>query len=245
MGFYIGTSGWVYKHWRGLFYPQKLGQAKWLEFYSQHFAKVELNNTFYHLPSEQAFAGWRDRTSPGFVYSVKVSRLITHLKKLRNVEEALDNFLSRARILGEKLGPLLYQLPPNMPRNEPLLEAFLRLLPADSSHIFEFRHESWFDEEVIALLRKHNVGFCIYDMPGVTTPVLATSDVAYIRFHGSAAMYGSCYSDAELEAWATKIAHLGERLASVYVYFNNDDEAFAVSNAKTLANYLGVSPDTS
>ena len=241
MGFYIGTSGWAYKHWRGIFYPQGLGQPKWLEFYSHHFDTVELNNTFYQLPSEKAFASWREGTPPGFVYSVKVSRLITHLKKLRNVEAALDNFLSRARILGDKLGPLLYQLPPNMPRNEALLETFLQLLPAELRHVFEFRHESWFDKGVFALLQKHNAGFCIYDMPGLTTPIMATSDIAYVRFHGSSYMYGGYYSDAELEEWAGKIAQLARGLRSVYVYFNNDEEAFAVSNAKTLADYLGVS----
>jgi len=236
--FYIGTSGWVYHHWRGLFYPQGLAQAKWLEFYNQHFTTVELNNSFYHLPSEKAFAAWRERSSEGFVYAVKISRLITHLKKLRNVEGALENFLSRAKILGEKLGPLLYQLPPNMPRNDRVLEAFLQLLPTGLCHVFEFRNESWFDEGVFALLKEHNIGFCVYDMPEFTTPVVATADFAYIRFHGSAELYGSCYSDAELKGWAKRIAELGQGLPSIYIYFNNDAEAFAVSNAKTLAELL-------
>jgi len=236
--FYIGTSGWVYHHWRGLFYPQGLAQAKWLEFYNQHFTTVELNNSFYHLPSEKAFAAWRERSSEGFVYAVKVSRLITHLKKLRNVEGALENFLSRAQILREKLGPLLYQLPPNMPRNDRVLAAFLQLLPPGLCHVFEFRNESWFDEGVFALLRQHQIGFCVYDMPEFTTPIVATADFAYIRFHGSSELYGSCYSDAELEGWAKRIAELGQDLTSVYIYFNNDAEAFAVSNAKTLAELL-------
>ena len=238
MKLYIGTSGWVYNHWRGRFYPEGLAQARWLEFYNQHFPTVELNNSFYHLPSEKAFTAWRERSSEGFVYAVKVSRLITHLKKLRNVEEALENFLSRAKILGEKLGPLLYQLPPNMPRNDTLLESFLRLLPPELCHVFEFRHESWLDEPVFTLLREHNVGFCIYDMPGLTTPLAATTDFAYIRFHGSADLYGSCYSEAELGEWASRITKLGQGLTSVYIYFNNDAQAFAVSNAQTLAKQL-------
>ncbi len=238
MKLYIGTSGWVYSHWRGIFYPEGLAQARWLEFYNQHFPTVELNNSFYHLPSEKAFAAWRERSSEGFVYAVKVSRFITHLKKLRNVEEALENFLSRAKILGGKLGPLLYQLPPNMSRNDTLLESFLRLLPPGLCHVFEFRHESWLDEPVFALLREHNVGFCIYDMPGLTTPLVATADFAYIRFHGSADLYGSCYSEAELGEWASHIAKLGQGLTSVYIYFNNDSQAFAVSNAQTLAKQL-------
>ena len=240
MKLYIGTSGWVYHHWRGIFYPEGLAQAKWLEFYNQHFTTVELNNSFYHLPSEKAFAAWRERSSEGFVYAVKVSRLITHLKKLRNVEGALENFLSRAQILREKLGPLLYQLPPNMPRNDRVLEAFLQLLPSGLCHVFEFRHESWFGEEVFALLKEHNISFCVYDMPEFTTPILATADFAYVRFHGSGELYGSCYSDAELGVWAKRIAELGQGLTAVYIYFNNDAEAFAVSNAKTLAGLLAT-----
>jgi len=240
MKFHIGTSGWVYNHWRGLFYPQALAQAKWLEFYSQHFDTVELNNSFYRLPSERAFEAWHDRTPPGFVYTVKVSRLITHLKKLRNVETALETFLSRARILGEKLGPLLYQLPPNMPRNEALLQAFLELLPCDLRHVVEFRNESWFDQGTFALLRKHGISFCIYDMPGFVTPIAATADFAYIRFHGSAGMYESCYSDSEIEKWANRIEELGRGLTSIYVYFNNDSQAFAVRNAKALARRLNA-----
>jgi uncharacterized protein YecE (DUF72 family) len=143
-------------------------------------------------------------------------------------------------ILGGKLGPLLYQLPPNMPRNDRVLEAFLQLLPPGLCHVFEFRHESWFDEEVFALLKEHNISFCVYDMPEFTTPIVATADFAYIRFHGSGELYGSCYSDAELEEWAKRIAELGQGLTSVYIYFNNDAEAFAVKNAKTLAELLSV-----
>ena len=240
MKLYIGTSGWVYHHWWGIFYPEGLAQARWLEFYNQHFTTVELNNSFYHLPSEKAFAAWRERSSEGFVYAVKVSRLITHLKKLRNVEGALENFLSRAMILGGKLGPLLYQLPPNMSRNDRVLEAFLQLLPPGLCHVFEFRHESWFDEGVFDLLRQHQIGFCVYDMPEFTTPIVATADFAYIRFHGSGELYGSCYSEAELAEWAKRIVELGQGLTSVYIYFNNDAEAFAVSNAKTLAERLAA-----
>jgi len=238
MRVHIGTSGWVYAHWKGVFYPDGLPQSRWLEFYGQHFATVELNNSFYQLPSEKSFTAWRQRTPAGFVYAVKVSRLITHFRRMRNTEEALGNFLSRARILGDKLGPLLYQLPPNMTRNEVLLESFLETLPADLCHVFEFRNESWFDEGVYGLLRKHNVGFCIYDMPGSTTPLVVTADFAYIRFHGGDAMYGSCYTADELDEWAERIERLGQGLRSFYIYFNNDAEAFAVANARTLATRL-------
>ena len=238
MKFYVGTSGWVYNHWRERFYPQGMAQVKWLEFYNQHFSTVELNYSFYRLPSEKAFTDWRERSSPGFVYAVKASRFITHLRKLRNVEEALKNFFSRVRILEEKLGPLLYQLPPNMPRNDRVLEDFFHLLPPDLCHVFEFRSESWLDEKIFTLLREHNIGLCIYDMPGFTTPIVSTADFAYIRFHGSTDLYGSCYTDAELERWANRIIELGDGLKAVYIYFNNDAEAFAIKNARTLRDKL-------
>jgi uncharacterized protein YecE (DUF72 family) len=236
--FLIGTSGWHYDWWRERFYPPGLAKPKWLEFYAQHFATVELNNSFYHLPSERAFANWRDSSPEGFVFTVKVSRFITHIKKLRNAEEALTNFISRAEGLGRKLGPLLYQLPPNMKRNDELLSRFLSLLPKDLEHVFEFRNESWLDEGIFQLLREYNAGFCIFDMPSLTTPLVATADFAYIRFHGSAGLYSSCYSNEELKDWASKISTLSRGLKEVYIYFNNDAEGFAIKNAKALEGYL-------
>ena len=238
--YYIGTSGWVYPHWRGVFYPPKLAQSKWLEFYTRHFATVELNNSFYHLPSEKAFANWRDSSPQGFVYAVKVSRFITHIKKLRNIEEALAKFLERAKLLGDKLGPLLYQLPPGLHRNDSVLESFLKMLPRDLSHVFEFRHESWLDKGIFDLLRKYNAGFCIYDMPDLTTPLEATADFVYVRFHGSTWLYGGSYSDEELSGWAKNISELARGKKAAYIYFNNDAEAFAVQNALTLSQKLKV-----
>ena len=199
---------------------------------------MELNNSFYHLPSEKAFLGWRESSPPSFVYAVKVSRFITHIKRLRNVEGAVENFLSRAKLLGEKLGPLLYQLPPNMPHKEEVLEAFLSLLPSGLQHVFEFRHESWFDKGVFNLLGRYNVSLCLFDMPGFTTPLAVTTDFLYIRFHGSASLYSSCYSEGELEDWARRIFELSQGLKAVYIYFNNDAEAFAVKNALSLRKKL-------
>ena len=236
--YYIGTSGWVYPHWRDVFYPPKLAQSKWLEFYTRHFHTVELNNSFYRLPSEKAFSNWRDTSPEGFIYAVKVSRFITHIKRLKEVEEPVETFLSRARYLEEKLGPLLYQLPPNMHRNDERLEAFLSLLPRRLRHVVEFRHESWLDEGVFDILRKYNVGFCIFDMPGLACPLVTTADFAYIRFHGSSGLYWSCYSDEELEDWVQKISALGKDLDTVYIYFNNDAQGFAIRNANTLAGKL-------
>ena len=234
----VGTSGFVYDHWRYRFYPEKLSKAKWLEFYTTHFSTVELNSTFYRLPSETVFANWRDSSPDDFTFAVKVSRFITHIKRLKDAKESVGTFLSRAKILGEKLGPLLYQLPPNMHRNDERLESFLSLLPQGMRHVFEFRHQSWLEDEVFETLHKYNVGFCVFDMPDVSCPLVATADFAYIRFHGSTGLYWSCYSDDELAGWAQRLADLAANLKATYIYFNNDAEAFAVRNAITLRGYL-------
>ena len=236
--YYIGTSGWYYDHWRHRFYPDELVKAKWLEFYVTHFTTVELNNSFYRLPSEDAFAAWRESSPADFTFAVKVSRFITHIKRLKDTEESIARFISRAKILGGKLGPLLYQLPPNMHRNDERLECFLSILPRGMKHVFEFRHQSWLEEKVFEILRKYNAGFCVFDMPSLSCPLVATADFAYIRFHGSTGLYSSCYSDKELADWARKLASLAANLKAVYIYFNNDAEAFAVKNAVTLHDYL-------
>jgi len=236
--YFIGTSGWHYDDWRNRFYPEKLPKTKWLEFYARHFPTVELNNSFYRLPTENAFANWRDSSPTNFTFAVKVSRFITHIKRLKNSEEAVENFIQRAMILGEKLGPLLYQLPPNMHRNDETLESFLSSLPEEMKHVIEFRHQSWLTEEVFEILHKYRAGLCVFDMPSFTCPLLATADFAYIRFHGSEDLYSSYYSDEELADWAQRIADLAVNLDTVYIYFNNDVEGFAVKNAVTIRDYL-------
>jgi uncharacterized protein YecE (DUF72 family) len=236
--YHIGASGWHYDHWRGVFYPVNLARTAWLEFYAGRFDTVELNNSFYRLPSEEAFANWRRSSPPDFTFAVKVSRFITHIKRLKNTAEALDNFMSRARILAEQLGPLLYQLPPNMHRDDQVLDAFLSGLPEGMRHVVEFRHDSWLKDEVFQVLRRHNVGLCVFDMPSLTCPLVATADFAYIRFHGSDALYASDYSDAELADWAERIKALAPNLEAVYIYFNNDVGGFALSNARTIRGYL-------
>jgi uncharacterized protein YecE (DUF72 family) len=238
--YYIGTSGWHYDHWRGLYYPEELSKPKWLEFHARQFNTVELNNSFYHLPTERAFTNWRESSPDKFVFAVKVSRFITHIKKLRNLGLAVENFLSRANLLEDKLGPLLYQLPPNMKRNDEVLDNFLSSLSQKYRHVFEFRNESWICDPVLHILEQYNAGFCVFDMPDFTCPLVATSDFAYIRFHGSESLYSSCYSDEELSQWAQKIAQLGQNLKAVYIYFNNDAEAFAIKNAFILMKYLGL-----
>ena len=149
-------------------------------------------------------------------------------------------FLSRAGLLGEKLGPLLYQLPPNMKRNDEVLRSFVSSLPLEYQHVVEFRHESWIDDTVFDILRDYKIGLCVFDMPGSSCPFVATSDYAYVRFHGSAGLYSSCYSSEELSQWAQGIARLGRNLKATYIYFNNDAEAFAVKNAMALRNLLRI-----
>ena len=235
--YWVGTSGWSYKHWKGIFYPSDLPSSKWLSFYTGYFSTVELNASFYRLPSESTFSGWHDNTPQDFLFSVKVSRLITHLKKLENVESELEKFVFRARMLKEGQGPLLYQLPPSMVKDEDRLAHFCSILPPDLSHVFEFRHESWFCDSVLDILRQYKMGFCIYDMPGFTTPILSTAEFAYVRFHGSEAMYDSCYQQSELELWAGRLSSLP--VSVVFIYFNNDTQAYAVKNALTLSSLLG------
>ncbi len=237
--YFIGTSGWHYDDWRKRFYPEKLPKTKWLEFYARHFSTVELNNTFYRLPSETAFTNWYDSSPPDFIFAVKVSRYITHIKRLKDCDEAVSKFMSRAGILEEKLGPLLYQLPPGMHRNDEILASFLKSLPGEFRHVIEFRHQSWLVDEVFDILRRHKAGLCVFDMPDFTCPLLATADFAYIRFHGRDSLYSSCYSDEELAEWAKRIGDLAKNLESVYIYFNNDVEGFALKNAAKIREFLG------
>lgn len=236
--YFVGTSGWHYDDWRGRFYPEKLPRAKWLEFYARHFTTLELNNSFYRLPSEAAYTRWYDSSPPDFTFAVKVSRFITHIKRLKDCDEPLGNFMSRTLILKEKLGSLLYQLPPGLHRDDGLLTDFLMKLPGGLKHVIEFRHESWLVEDVFDILRRYRVGFCVFDMPRLTCPLLATADFAYIRFHGRDSLYSSCYTDEELADWAGKISALASAVDPVYIYFNNDVEGFALKNAATIREYL-------
>jgi uncharacterized protein YecE (DUF72 family) len=240
--YYIGTSGWHYDDWRGRFYPEKLPKEQWLEFYARHFTTLELNNTFYRLPKDTVFLKWHDASPDGFVFSVKVSRFITHIKRLKDCDNEVTKFMSRASLLKEKLGPLLYQLPPGLHRNDEILVKFLSILPRGRKHVIEFRHESWFDEDVFEILRRYHTGFCVFDMPKLTSPLIATADFAYIRFHGSGSLYSSCYSDEEMNDWAKKITRLTEDLEAVYIYFNNDVSGYAIKNAATIQKYLESPP---
>lgn len=240
--YWIGTSGWVYQHWRGVFYPSDLPSARWLAHYYERFPTVEVNFSFYRLPKEKTFENWGRVVPSGFRFAVKASRYITHIKRLKDCEEPLETFLGRARLLGDALGPVLFQLPPQFKRNvrtESALADFLALLPRDLHHVFEFRDRAWHTPDVFFLLRLHNVAFCAYHMVDEETPLEATTDFAYMRFHGSGALYGGCYTGDDLRAWAERLSSLPEDVGDLYVYFNNDAYGYAVGNALTLRGMLG------
>ncbi len=236
--YWIGTSGWVYPHWLGVFYPPELKQREWYAFYGRRFATVELNNTFYRLPKEQTWEHWRGQAPAGFRYAVKGNRYVTHMKRLRDCAEPVETFLTRARLLGEHLGPVLWQLPPQMRFDLHRLESFLALLPLDVPQVFEFRHRDWLRPETFETLRYHNMGFCSYHMVDAETPLEATTQIAYLRFHGSHTLYGGRYSDAELAGWAERLRTLPDQVRDVYAYFNNDACGYAIENADTLRGLL-------
>ncbi len=238
MAFWVGTSGWVYPHWKGVFYPPNLPAREWLNFYSRHFSTVELNNSFYRLPSEESFRNWGQVTPPDFLFSVKASRFITHIKKLKVTSRPVEVFLGRARLLGPKLGPILFQLPPGWACNLERLEAFLELLPGDLTYTFEFRDESWFNPEVYSLLEKKGIALCLISLPGFQCPVRVTAPFVYIRMHGSGAVYGGLYGPEELSYWARLAKNFLREGLDLYVYFNNDAFGFAVRNAAEFAEML-------
>ncbi len=230
---YIGTSGWNYKHWVRLFYPEELPAREWLGYYCRHFSTVEINNSFYHLPSTETFKKWYKESPDSFIFSVKASRFITHMKKLKGTEEATNNFLTNASYLKEKLGPILFQLPPYWKVNAERLVSFIDLLPKRRKYVFEFRDPSWFNDEVFNVLNSKNVAFCVHDMIRSGCPRVATGSFAYIRFHGTTSKYRGKYSQDQLAEWLSFIKEC-QRGSDVYVYFNNDQNCFAVENAREL-----------
>ncbi|HEX8192969.1 MAG TPA: DUF72 domain-containing protein [Allosphingosinicella sp.] len=235
----IGCSGWIYRHWRELFYPAKLAQRLWFDHYAATFDTVELNTSFYHLPKPDTFAKWRDQAAPGFRYAVKAPRFITHMKKLKNCAEPVEEFLARARNLGGAIGPILYQLPPRWACNTARLEEFAALLPGDLTHVFEFREKSWMTREVLALLDARGISFCAHDMPGLTTERWASGPVAYVRFHGGEGKYWGRYSDQGLLAWTDWLVEQAQGGRDVWCYFNNDIDAHAIHDALTLRSMVG------
>ncbi len=236
---HVGCSGWVYKHWRGLLYPEGLPQKRWFERYAEKFDTVEINASFYRLPLPSTFDKWRDQAPPGFRYAVKANRFITHLKKLAGCDEEIDQFVDLARGLGQALGPILFQLPPSLHRDLPRLEALLERLPGDVEHVVEFRHRSWYDEEVLALLDRRGAGFVAHDLKGLVSPRWASGRTAYVRFHGTGGKYWGRYSDEKLRDWAEWMLVQRRQGRSGWCYFNNDIHGHAIEDARALKSMIG------
>jgi uncharacterized protein YecE (DUF72 family) len=235
----IGTSGWHYKHWIGSFYPPKTPASKMLAFYVGQFDTVELNNSFYRLPTKTALESWRDSTPKNFVFAAKGSRFLTHMKKLKDPETGLARFFGCIDILGKKLGPILFQLPPNWPVDLERLERFLEVLPPAHRYAFEFRNSSWDREEVYRALRRHNAAYCMFHLAGFQSPFEVTADFAYIRLHGPGGKYQGSYTKQQLENWSRSIRDWQHTLNQIFVYFDNDDSGFAAHNALTLKQLVG------
>lgn len=236
---HIGTSGWHYKHWRGPFYPETLQASRMLSWYAERFDTVELNNTFYHLPSQKALERWRSSTPDNFCFAVKGSRYITHMKKLKDPEQALDRFFEMADLLGSKLGPILFQLPPFWQPDLERFSHFLSALPPRHRYAFELRNAAWETPEVADLLRRHRAGYCIFHLAGAQSRMEITADFTYIRLHGPGGKYQGSYTDEQLWSWAHRIRQWRTELKDIYVYFDNDDSGYAARNALRLKEMTG------
>ncbi|MBW3559144.1 MAG: DUF72 domain-containing protein [Proteobacteria bacterium] len=239
----IGCSGWLYKHWRGDFYPSGLKQKDELAFYTQRFDTAEINASFYRMPGETAAAGWRERTPEGFVFAWKAWRYITHLKRLKDPEEPVGFMFSRTEGLGPKLGPILYQLPPGMQLNHERLAAFLAVLPQGPRHAFEFRHPSWYEPAVFELLREHDASLVLSDHHHAPAPWETTASWVYLRGHGPGGRYWGDYPQAALQDWAARIANWKSEGRDVFCYFDNDIGGAAPRDALRLKALLAGSSE--
>jgi len=247
---FIGTSGWVYNDWEGKFYPEKISSKEKLKHLANHFNTTEINSSFYHLPREKTFQGWYNRTPRGFLFSVKVSRYITHIKRLKSVKRPWKKFFKRALNLKQKLGPVLFQFPPSFKadnKNIKRLRIILEYITEDQNSIssdfksfrssIEFRHQSWCQDKIYKILRKYNIGWVISDSSKYPRSDTATSDFVYFRLHGPDKMFASKYTENQLEQLSEKIKKWQKSGKNVYVYFNNDFQAYAIENAISLKKY--------
>lgn len=234
----IGTSGWAYKDWRGPFYPDEVTDKARLGFISRRFETLEINASFYRMPTDQAVAAWRDQTPDDFLFAWKASRFITHNKKLKDPVDPLAFMFSRLDGLGDKIGPILFQLPPNLHRNDERLQTFIDALPEGRRYSFEFRHPGWYADEVLAMLAARNIALCISDHHHAPAPWEATADFIYLRGHGPGGDYHGRYGEDALREWATAI----ERWRvdrDVFVYFDNDIKSAAPADADQLIGMIG------
>jgi uncharacterized protein YecE (DUF72 family) len=237
MNIYVGTSGYSYAHWgEGVFYPAGLAKKQWLEFYCRHFSSVELNVTFYRLPQASTFQEWYKRTPQDFTFVVKGSRFITHIKRLKDVREALMKLGDNISLLKSKIRCLLWQLPPGFKKDRQRLSEFCRQLKkiratSHLHHVFEFREESWFHPDIYSVLKEYQFCLCFADSPEKIGEEVLTCDIIYLRFHGGSLLYGSNYSKKELRHWVKKVESFNSRIGTFYAFFNNDAGGYAVANA--------------
>ncbi|AVR45150.1 DUF72 domain-containing protein [Christiangramia fulva] len=232
MEVYIGCSGWNYRDWKGNFYPENIPQKEWLEYYMEHFNTVEVNNTFYRTPKDSTVVKWKKQAyGKDFNFTLKGNRYVTQMKKLHDVEDSVEKFYHTSDLMKTKLGCVLWQLPPSLHRDDEKLENFCKLLKG--KNVIEFRHESWFDEEVYDILRKNRVSYCSISTPKFPEKIIATTDTVYLRMHGKGKKwYDYDYSKKELKSWHKKIIDSGAK--EVFIYFNNDIGAVAPENAKVM-----------
>ena len=235
MTLFVGTSGWHYQHWRPRFYPAKMGPAKWLQFYCNHFGTVELNNAFYRLPEESTFEKWRDTTPSGFVFSVKASRYLTHVRRLRDPVQPVETLMQRVAGLGSRLGPILLQLPPTLKADPAALDLALAAFKDRAKVAVEVRHASWFSEEVRTVLEAHQAALCLADGGPVDVPHWRTTTWSYVRFHGGTGKPASCYTRSALDKWAQDLTASWKASEDVFCYFNNDLNGCALRDARWLA----------
>ncbi len=235
---HIGTSGWSYDHWDGPFYPPGLPARRRLEHYSRFLGSVEIDSSFYRLPSAETLAVWRESVPAGFVFAAKASRYLTHLKKLKDSGEGLERCVRRMAILGDRLGPILFQLPPRWRFNEERLAGFLAALSGDFRYAFELRDPSWLCDGALELLAQANVSFCVYELDGFVSPKSVTADFVYVRLHGPDGPYRGDYTEDVLSGWADSICTWRSKGLDVYFYFDNDEAGFAAKNAMTLRSIL-------
>jgi len=236
---HIGTSGWHYKHWIGTWYPAGTKPDQQFNYYARHFDTVEINNSFYKLPSREVFEGWYENSPRRFLFVIKANRFITHNLKLTRPKEPLLRFFNSVLALKEKLGPILFQLPPKWKINATRLQEFLQALPTAHRYVFEFRNDTWYHEEVYKLLEAHNCAFCMYELAGHVSPEKITADFVYVRLHGpSANKYQGSYTKASLKKWARKCLEWKSQKKDVFIYFDNDQEGYAAFNAMTLKDMI-------
>lgn len=237
---YIGTSGWHYQHWNGSFYPQLITSSNWLDYYASRLRSVEINNSFYQLPSLESVKKWRDTVPDTFLFALKASRYITHRKKLRDPELILSNFIDRAKILGEKLGIILFQLPPRWQCNPKRLRDFIAALPQQYRYAFEFRDRSWFNPNVYEILAEYEIAFCIYELNGYVSPKVVTTDFVYLGLHGPDEAYKGQYNTATLSRsrWASTFLAWKQEGKEIYCYFDNDECGYAAQDTLNLQSMI-------